>query len=282
MLTLIDPNKNEENFKKCLRLLPEGTSRQQSNWEMFAYIDDELDDVIGVLAYTEELDRYAIRWLYVGNDYRRLGIGTMLLETFLGYIEDQNSFKPVEIDFSSSARYLKEFFDHFDSFDLERNNDTYLIDGQTMAASKKLQQFLSHQNPKDFTIPFCDLSSAVRTNFYQKQKEKGLFIIDDRSQFEKNCEKDLSLCSLVRNEITALILTEKITEKSYAISYIYSSKPEYLRAPFLQACREFLTHYKDCSVKINPQSDSSLTMLKKLFPDLPACEENYTAIWNYR
>ncbi|MCR5055142.1 MAG: GNAT family N-acetyltransferase [Lachnospiraceae bacterium] len=180
---------------------------------------DENDEPCGVCWY--RYTRYAYEILFIGvhPEYRRKGVGTLLLRSFLESLYKMNMVLPVR------AVYTKEDTNGFDEFMSAQKNFFYMDADQNFKVRKRdrdnskiYQRMLGMSSSAK---PFFNQSPTVRKAFLDDQHKKGLWFLDGSNMQSDLYEKDLCFCTEEDDYIYSVILIKKDHANIRELSYIY-------------------------------------------------------------
>ncbi len=161
---------------------------------------------------------WSIPFLYVREEDRRKGIGTMLLQNIMEPIADSDVFIPVEMYFSGpNADGMSGFMGSQPNFSLEEDKSLYRIPAKLR---RKNPEWKKLKKDSENVTEFFKIKPAQRNRFFAAVNEAGYgrFVTTDESEYENH----LTFGYLDGDKVTGALFTKKHSDEELELSFFYT------------------------------------------------------------
>lgn len=225
---------------------------------------------VGALAggFTDE-GIYEISSLFVLPDFRKQGVGELLLDTLYHVLEGIPA--EVRVSFASvdeDDKALEEFLDH-EGFDEYRESDeqTYRVSLASLANTK-----LKEEKPKVVYPSFAEVPKKVFTAFEKEAGEKAAFLPMPEGGFlAKEVDSECSTAIVKDGKLKAYAVIEKLPEDALMLSSLYVSEEEkptsLLRLLRCTLGKLLETYEEDTEIYLPTSTEDSEEMITTLFSE---------------
>ena len=236
-------------------------------------------ELVAEMYITHEEASWSISFLYVREDLRRKGIGTMMLQEVLTPIAESGMFIPVEMTFMGEAAEngLLAFMEAQPNFTVDTENVFYRIPAKLRRKSEEWKKLKGKESSAE---EFYSLPAKMRNAFMNHLAEEGYedFIDPD----EKIYDKHLCFAKVQDDAIIGAIFVRVHSEEELELSFLYTDgKHPKVVAEILGAAIEAADElYPAAEVWFSAITPESAGMADGMFGDMIEPENVYTAFWN--
>ncbi len=269
-----------EELKELSDILPECYSR---NGYLLLGALDESNTLCGVLAASYRSSIYEIVFLYVIKENRRQGIGTRLVQEFLGSLYKIGEVHPVQVVFSeeNERNGIKEFLMAQGNFIAHETDYSYTLNSNEW---KKMLHYERYLSMKSGAERFFSQSSTVINGFLAAQRQKGMMFLADLKEEETSYESNLCLCSIKDEQIISAVFVKKTKEGHLRIAYLYAERMNVvsLRSVLVAMTQVLTEKYPDAVIEVETVNSDSKKLIREMFPeDVVQGRRIERMLWNF-
>lgn len=277
LVVLVEEKNLYEKFKP---MVPSGADYEKDDRNMIlGAIDTETMTAVGILVLSEDEDSFSIEYIYVDEDYRRIGIASEFLSTAIRYVTmeiyQRNKLLNLGCAFDSIDENIYEFFDSRGDFKIDMVGDIYSVSPEQFKNSETLKKYMKKAK-KNTSF---DADGGSYTDFYRK----AVMIANKRINKSEllNIMPDVSQVIVDGHKAKAYLLASKLENGDISFDYLYCSRDS--KAAMFDmlgnAYRIVLNNYPDSSIMINLVNDKIKIGL--FFENITPEEKFYVTRWNY-
>ena len=202
-------------------LVPYEYERMSGQGDFLLGAVDERWQPCGVLWYSFYGTEYEIRSILVHPSFRRRGVATLMLQSFLGSLYKTGMVYPVRINFVSGkdTEVFRKFLDRQGNFYYLEPDHFHVISAQSRSDSEQYR--LMKQRHSD-AVPFFEQSLNMRKVFLMQQHKQGLHFVDDIFMDRNDYDRKLCFCKIVEDRITAAVFMKHKENGNRELSYLYA------------------------------------------------------------
>ncbi len=262
-------------------LLPKDFDMSRGRYVMGA-VDPDLTPV-GVCWFSFDGFEYEILFIGVHPDYRRQGIGSMLLQKTISSLYDMNNVMPVMVTYvrDESTADFTDFLRAQGNFFFLGNDLAYRITPKDRKASKLYQKILAMKSDADL---FFEQPEVLQRAFVEEQKSMGLYYLADLFREKDEYEKDLCFCFIKDMRIVSALFVKKKDEDLYELSYIYvdDDTPVLVQKVLSSATSALEKLAPKADLLVHAVTENSIKLVRDLFNGISLGSDVIeTAAWDF-
>ena len=246
--------------------------------ESIRMIDAEKND-IACMKLEYQKGGIVITYLEVSPQYRRMGYGTYLLQSFLDPVAESGEFVPVEafIGNSDEAEGIQAFFEAQSNFTISEERNLYRVKAKDRRKNSRWQSLSSGQ--WDATEVFSkDLG-------FRNVVKKELYRTGFEDYMDKDELYDKRICFASKREdggIGSVILFKKHSEKELELSLLYMAKNDKraLWNVVSAACNVIDELYPYAEIWFNASTPTAAALANGIFGNSARIGKTCIARWN--
>lgn len=271
-----------DTFPYFEQLLPDLDLTEESGDFYFLGVLDDTSLPCGVLWYEWLKGAYEIRYIAVHPAFRRRGIGTFLIRSFLRSLYGMGMVFPVMISFSKedAPDYFPEFLDSLGFFSCTKEGTAYSIRKKDLLNSAFYQKI---SETKDHTVSFFSLAEKEQQEFLDSQREKDLHFADEIIRDSFLCNEKLCRAYVASGEIRSVIFVSRDESDNWEVSYLYCEEADGIA--LYQVLASVLKKAADMpnlrTIEMNIVEEKAEKILQSFFRDEITGTDLMTAEWNY-
>ena len=279
MIRIIAISKSE--FDLFTDMLPKNYEYGRANEYLLGALTED-GTACGILHYKFDENRYEVLFLGVHPVFRRQGIGTELMRSFLDSAYGDGILYPVHITYEERRENyaFEKMLKSMGCFYIENGSGLFCVTGRDRRASERYQELLTI---KDKSVPFFSLPASIRNRFLKDQREMGFPYLDDLETRRDDFCEELCRCLLFKDKIvTAVFIT--IDEKAnLTMDYAYSEDPtgKALVNVLSGVAKVVEKDYTIMKLFINPINDMGYSIFNKIFGGSSDRINIMEAEWDY-
>lgn len=240
--------------------------------------------IVGALVASAQNISVEIDYMIVSEEFRRQGIGTMLVNALLELVNQADTQYVVTYFFPYTLAHgeLLEFTRSLSVFELIKHENGYNVMSGMISNNEKLSKFVAKQfNVKPVSVEEFSKGkyyTAKVTDFVSGLNKKDIDSADDLLRLSNGeiSTKTSFVCE-TDNRITAVLLTSFIIPNKIVISYLYSETNDTNQIAALIKSLYNVVVGKDVNLLFTTESKMSQELARLLFGEPNDCTAQ--AIW---
>ena len=233
-----------------------------------AAVDDE-DFILGAISYEVVNYEYHIDWLFVEPSYRRMGIGTFLIDQVLRAVMQTGERLPVTARFEleEDNEELYFFFLSNPNMTLSYSHERYYVNNESIRSSSILHRAI---NTTVKRVPFFKKTINEQKSILHMLSQKETYTVTDYDRWKEGCVHELCQCVYVNNNLVDLIFMKKLPGGNLELSYLYGKYPRGLMELLSDIVSKIETLYPQASLTFEAISEEAQNLADNLFPKAKA------------
>ncbi|MDO4292292.1 MAG: GNAT family N-acetyltransferase [Eubacteriales bacterium] len=279
-MKVIRVDKEKPDNMELLREMVPQDILERDSVRLFGAADEEKAYLFGVAALAEEGGLIRILWLYVKEEYRRIGIAGTLLNWILDSISFLELDKPVEAYFPEDAAHssLLGFFGAADNFSITKRPEIGRLTPEGRRASKFYASLLDRQAN---VISFFDLPVVAQKRFLNKMyRIKMAHLVEDVVGNRGGYAPELCCCTVKGQDVINAVFVKchKDGEMELSFGYLEDAKLAFSMAAGL--IQRIEAGYPESDMIVCAVNDASKKLMEGMFKDEIFWENLVEVRWN--
>ncbi len=220
----------------------------------------------------------AVQSIYVKEDERRKGVGTLLLQSVINTLDGMALFTPLEIRFvdEEESEGFQAFLRAQGNFTFEESAEIYSVSGADRKKLKKWQQMAMVDTE---AVEFYGLDKGIRDSFFKELAEQGYgeFVDPEGNGYDKRMSFAKVKDGKIKGAVFMIVHDEKVVEVAFL--YTGENKPKTVQSVLCAAINAVDELYPKADLRFVTVTPEGSGVARGIFGDEAETKRLICARW---
>lgn len=268
---------SSEMYDKFAPLIIDDANFRSDRYIKLGAIDRDQMLPVGIMIFTDDITSYSIDYMYVDEDYRRIGIATEFMDYLIKLvtlaIKKENKLIGLGCAFDSIDENVYEFLTSRTDMKIKLVSDIYSVKAEQFKNSKLLKSYAQKAGKETSFDSYGHLElcrAVVLNSNWQLTREEINNVMTDVSQLVVKDKKAVGY-----------ILATQLKNGDISFDYMYSKDNSKTALLYMigNAYKTIVRNYPNSEILINLVNNT--IKIESFFEEIAPEEKFYVARWNY-